>query len=49
VKIGLDLGVYATPETFLVNSEGLIVYKHIGEINNHVWKEKFVHLINKDN
>ena len=48
-KIGLDLGVYATPETFLVNSEGLIVYKHIGEINNHLWKEKFVPLINKDN
>ena len=48
-KIGLELGVYATPETFLVNRNGLIVYKHIGEINNQVWKENFVPLINKDN
>ena len=48
-KIGLDLGVYATPETFLVNRDGLILYKHIGEINNQVWKENFIPLINKDN
>jgi len=48
-KIGLELGVYATPETFLVNRDGLIVYKHIGEINNQVWKENFVPLIDKDN
>ena len=48
-KIGLELGVYATPETFLVNRDGLIIYKHIGEINNQVWKENFVPLINKDN
>ena len=48
-KIGLDLGVYATPETFLVNRDGLILYKHIGEINNQVWKENFIHLIKKDN
>ena len=48
-KIGLDLGVYATPETFLVNRDGLIVYKHIGEINDQVWKENFIPLINKSN
>jgi len=48
-KIGLEMGVYATPETFLVNREGLIVYKHIGEINNQIWQENFITLINKDN
>ena len=32
-KIGLDLGVYATPETFLVNNKGVILYKHIGMID----------------
>ena len=48
-KIGLELGVYATPETFLVDRDGLIIYKHIGEINNQVWKENFIHLIKKDN
>ena len=31
-KIGMELGVYATPETFLISREGLIIHKHIGEI-----------------
>ena len=44
-KIGMELGVYATPETFLINKEGLILYKHIGEITPEVWSENFlVHL-----
>jgi cytochrome c biogenesis protein CcmG, thiol:disulfide interchange protein DsbE len=44
-KIGMDLGVYATPETFLVNQDGVILYKHIGEIDFKVWKDNFaIHL-----
>jgi len=41
-KIGLDLGVYATPETFLVNNKGVILYKHIGMIDPKVWEEGFI-------
>ena len=41
-KIGLDLGVYATPETFLVNQKGVILYKHIGAIDSKVWEESFI-------
>ena len=46
-KIGLDLGVYATPETFLVNQDGLILYKHIGEIDSRVWEDNFAIHLNK--
>jgi len=46
-KIGIDLGVYATPETFLVNQKGVIIFKHIGAIDSKVWKESFIPLINK--
>ena len=46
-KIGLDLGVYATPETFLVNQQGVILYKHIGAINSKVWEESFLPHIKK--
>ena len=38
-KIGMELGVYATPETFLISKEGLIIYKHIGEITKEIWNE----------
>ena len=46
-EIGLDLGVYATPETFLVNQQGVIVFKHIGEIDSKVWEEDFIPYIKK--
>jgi len=46
-KIGLDLGVYATPETFLVNQQGVILFKHIGAIDSKVWEEDFVPYIKK--
>ena len=41
-RIGMELGVYATPETFLINKDGLIVYKHIGEITPKVWSQNFL-------
>ena len=28
-QIGMDFGVYGLPETFIVNEEGLIIYKHV--------------------
>ena len=46
-KIGIDLGVYATPETFLVNQQGVILHKHIGAIDSKVWEEGFIPYIKK--
>ena len=46
-KIGLDLGVYATPETFLVNQQGVILFKHIGAIDSKVWEEGFIPYMKK--
>ena len=37
-KIGMNLGVYGVPETFLVNENGIIVYKHIGPLDETVLK-----------
>ena len=46
-KIGLNLGVYATPETFLVNQQGVILFKHIGAIDSKVWEEGFIPYMKK--
>jgi len=46
-KIGIDLGVYATPETFLVDQKGVILYKHIGLIDSKVWNKYFIPHIKK--
>jgi cytochrome c biogenesis protein CcmG/thiol:disulfide interchange protein DsbE len=47
--LGLELGVYAVPETFVVDKEGIIRYKYIGEITKKVWLEQIKPLIFKLN
>jgi cytochrome c biogenesis protein CcmG/thiol:disulfide interchange protein DsbE len=32
-KVGMDLGVYGVPETYVIDAEGIIRYKHIGPIS----------------
>lgn len=39
-RFGLDLGVFGAPETYVVDQQGVIRYKHIGDVNPQVWKEK---------
>ncbi|MGD8308945.1 MAG: DsbE family thiol:disulfide interchange protein, partial [Chromatiales bacterium] len=36
---GIDWGVYGAPETFLIDKEGIIRYKHVGALTPEVWKE----------
>lgn len=37
--LGLDLGVYGAPETFLIDGRGIICYRHAGDLNMQVWQE----------
>ena len=37
--VGLDWGVYGVPETFVVDSQGIIRYKHIGPITEEIYLE----------
>ena len=37
--LGLDLGVYGAPETFLIDSQGIIRYRHVGDLNEQVWQK----------
>ncbi|MEP5764508.1 MAG: DsbE family thiol:disulfide interchange protein [Halieaceae bacterium] len=38
-SLGLDLGVYGAPETYVVDANGLIRYRHVGVVNEQVWTE----------
>ncbi len=40
--LGVDLGVYGAPETFLVDAQGVIRFKHVGDVNAAVWEDQFV-------
>ncbi|OZB06283.1 MAG: thiol:disulfide interchange protein [Idiomarina sp. 34-48-12] len=35
--VALDFGVYGAPETFLINADGEVVYRHVGDVNDRVW------------
>ncbi len=37
-SLGLDLGVYGAPETYLVDAGGVIRYRHVGVVDERVWQ-----------
>lgn len=38
-RVGIDYGVYGTPETFLIDRDGVIRYKHIGPVNGQIVRD----------
>ena len=44
-RVGIDWGVYGVPETFVIDRQGRIVYKHIGVLTRRDWDEKLLPLI----
>ena len=44
-RVGIDWGVYGVPETFVIDGQGRIVYKHIGVLTRRDWDEKILPLI----
>lgn len=40
-KLGIEFGIYGTPQTFLINPDGIVIYKHIGPVSEEVWLSEF--------
>ena len=36
-RLGIDLGVYGAPETYIIDGEGIIRYKRVGVVDERVW------------
>jgi cytochrome c biogenesis protein CcmG/thiol:disulfide interchange protein DsbE len=39
-SLGVDLGVYGAPETFVIDAQGVIRDKYVGIIDEDVWRKK---------
>ncbi|MBV9362462.1 MAG: DsbE family thiol:disulfide interchange protein [Betaproteobacteria bacterium] len=48
-RIGIDYGVYGVPETYIIDRQGVIRYKHIGPITADVVKQEMEPLVRKLN
>jgi cytochrome c biogenesis protein CcmG/thiol:disulfide interchange protein DsbE len=41
-RVGIDWGAYGAPETFLIDAEGMVVYRFTGPLNRALWEQEFV-------
>ena len=41
-EVGIELGVYKVPETFLLDPDGVIRYKHIGALDEEAYQQQIL-------
>jgi cytochrome c biogenesis protein CcmG/thiol:disulfide interchange protein DsbE len=46
-EVGIELGVYGVPETYVIGPDGRIRYKHVGPIQPKDLREKILPLLDK--
>jgi periplasmic protein thiol:disulfide oxidoreductases, DsbE subfamily len=44
-RLGIDFGVYGVPETFVIDQQGVIRYKHIGPLTADVLEKRILPLV----
>ena len=44
-RVGIDYGVYGVPETYVIDRQGVIRYKHIGPLTADVVQQKVEPLV----
>lgn len=44
-RVGMDLGVYGVPETFVIDKQGRIRFRHAGPVTPQILKDKLLPLI----
>lgn len=46
-RVGIDWGVYGVPETFVIDKQGIVRFKHIGPLTPEVWQRDVMPLVRK--
>lgn len=41
-RTAIDFGVYGAPETFFIDANGHVLYRHVGAMTVEVWKREFL-------
>ena len=40
-RVGMEIGVQGTPETFLIDKNGIVIHRHLGAVNADIWQNEF--------
>ena len=48
-RVGIEFGVYGVPETFLIDKQGVIRFKHVGAMTPEVWQTRILPLLKELN
>lgn len=48
-RLGIDLGVFGAPETYVVDRQGVIRHKHVGVVDDKVWTEQLKPIVDQLN
>lgn len=48
-RLGIDLGVFGAPETYVVDGNGVIRHKHVGVVDHKVWTEQLQPIVEQLN
>jgi cytochrome c biogenesis protein CcmG, thiol:disulfide interchange protein DsbE len=46
-QLGIDFGVYGTPETFVIDKHGIIRYKILGAVSPALWTQTLLPIVQK--
>lgn len=44
-RVGIDYGVQGVPETFVIDAEGRIRYRHLGPVTTEVWRDRLMPVV----
>lgn len=45
--LGIDLGVFGAPETYVIDQQGMVHYKHVGVVNERIWQQRLKPVVDK--
>ena len=46
-RVAIDWGVYGLPETFVIDAEGRIAYKHVGPFDRRALEEELLPIVRR--
>lgn len=44
-RVGMDFGIQGVPETFVIDGQGRVRYRHVGPVTSEIWRDRLLPVI----